>query len=124
MAKEVSKEIVVGELRYRIKAVAREGRWVAAAERAQTGERFGVECTGDTDAVATERMAGWLDWQHQHSVALEALQRAERAYHRNLAANTLASWPDERSLEAQREALEAVDRARLRLDAIRAHRPL
>ena len=121
----MASEVVIDGRCFRISALLREARWVATAERADTGERFGVECAGETDAVAIERLRRWLDWQHQHTRALEELQQAERAYHRNVATNAFKSGPGERtSLEVHRDSLEAVAQARQRLDDIRDQRPL
>jgi|SRR6516225_9253086 hypothetical protein len=121
----MTSEVTIGDRCFRISALPREGRWVATAERADTGDRFGVECAAESDAVAIERLARWLEWQDQHTRALEELQQAERAYHRNVATDAFASGPGERTpLEVYRDSLEAVAQARQRLDDIRAQRPL
>jgi len=66
----------------------------------------------------------WLEWQHDHAAALEALQQAERAYHRTVAGSAFASPTEGPSpIELQKESLDAVEAARLRLDAVRARRP-
>ena len=68
--------------------------------------------------------SAWLEWQREHAAALEELQRAERAYHRMIAASAFASRAKGPTAgEAQRIALTAVDRARVRLDAIRVKKP-
>jgi hypothetical protein len=65
-----------------------------------------------------------LDWQHEHTVALEALQSAERAYHRTKAGGAFVSATDEpMALALQGESLEQVEAARLRLDEVRARKP-
>jgi hypothetical protein len=99
-------------------------RWIAATELPDTGERFGDECSGVSEAEAVDRLRAWLTWQHQHERALEALQLAERTYHKMLAASAFVS-PGEgsTSLEAKRESLNAVEQARLQLDEVRARRP-
>ena len=118
------REIRVGDRQYRIVAVERDGEWTARAELAATGERFGIECAGETDAVAIDRLARWLTWQHEHESALEALQDAERAYHRTIAGSAFASPTEGPSaLELQKESLEAVEAARIRLDEIRMRKP-
>jgi hypothetical protein len=106
-----------------IKTIERDGRWIAYAER-DDRDRFGIEVTGATEAEAVERMQRWLDWQAAHAAALEALQQAEHAYHRTIAGSAFAS-PSEgpSALEMQKEALQAVETARLALDDIRARRP-
>jgi hypothetical protein len=101
-----------------------EGECVAHAVRADTGDRFGIDCRAATEAEAIARLTRWLDWQHEHEAALEALQQAERAYHRTAAGVPFASAGG--ALEAagiRREALEQVEEARLRLDDVRARYP-
>jgi len=118
------KEISIADHRYRIIATDHDGQWVARAERMDTGDRFGIECAGTSADDAAERLARWLEWQHEHSEALEDLQRAERAYHRTIAGSAFASPTEGPSaIEMQKESLEAVEEARVRLDQIRARRP-
>jgi hypothetical protein len=102
----------------------REGRWVARAYRADNGDPFGLECTADTKDEAVARLARWLEWQRDHSQALEDLQQAERAYHRTIAGSAFAS-PTEgpTAIELQKESLDIVEAARVRLDEIRARKP-
>jgi hypothetical protein len=66
----------------------------------------------------------WLEWQREHAAALESLQQAQRAYHRAIAGSAFAS-PTEgpSSVEMQKESLDAVEAARVRLDEIRARQP-
>jgi soluble lytic murein transglycosylase-like protein len=117
------REILVGDRQYRIVAVERDGEWIARAEQAETGERFGIECAGKTDTAAIERLVRWLTWQHEHASALEALQEAERAYHRTIAGSAFASPIEGPSaIELQKEAFKKVEAARERLDEIRARR--
>src|SRR5579864_2373248 len=109
---------------YRIVCVERDGQWLAHAERPETGDPFGIECAGPTRDEATARLTRWLDWQREHAAALEALQQAERAYHRTIAGSAFASPTEGPSaVEMQKESLEAVEAARLRLDEIRARKP-
>src|SRR5439155_250279 len=75
------KEVVVGGVRYRLVVDMRAGQSVAHAERADTGDRFGIEYNGATERDALERLTRWLEWQSEHMAALEALQRAEQADH-------------------------------------------
>jgi hypothetical protein len=117
-------ETLVGERRYRIVAARRDADWIAHAEDADTGDRFGIECAAPTEDAAAERVMRWLEWQHEHAAALEALQRAERAYHRTVAGSAFARPTEGPSaIELQKESLEAVEAARLRLDEVRARRP-
>jgi hypothetical protein len=117
-------EITIGNSRYRIVAAEKHGVWSAHAERLDTGDPFGVEQTAATEADAIERVARWLDWQSEHAAALEALQDAERAYHRAIAGSAFAS-PTEgpTPIEIQKESLQQVEAARLRLDEVRERRP-
>jgi hypothetical protein len=72
----------------------------------------------------TEPSARWLAWQVEHTAALEALQDAQRAYHRTIAGSAFASPTEGPSaVELQQESLAAVEAARLRLDDIRARQP-
>src|SRR4029078_12181132 len=118
------KEISIGTVRYRIPVTERDGQWIAVAERGDTGDRFGVEGTGASPEEAAGGVERWLEWQHDHAAALEDLQRAEHAYHRTIAGSAFASPTEGPSgPEMQKESLEAVESARIRLDEIRARRP-
>src|SRR5438046_1573206 len=66
----------------------------------------------------------FVEWQREHAAALEALQQAQRAYHRTIAGSAFAG-PTEgpTAIELQKESLEAVEAARIRLDDIRSRRP-
>ena len=118
------REIALGGARFRLVAARRDGEWIAHAERADFDDPFGVECSGPTETAALDRLAEWLTWQHEHGAALEALQQAERAYHRTIAGSAFAS-PSEgpTAIELQKESLEQVEAARIRLDEIRARKP-
>ena len=66
----------------------------------------------------------WLQWQREHAAALEALQEAQRAYHRTIAGSAFASPTEGPSAtELQKESLDAVEAARVRLDEIRQRKP-
>jgi hypothetical protein len=118
------KEITIGDRRYRVVAVPRATDWIAHAERVENGDPFGIECVGAHETEAIEGVVRWLKWQHEHAAALEALQQAERGYHRTIAGSAFAS-PTEGPTpeELQKESLDAVEAARIRLDEIRARRP-
>ena len=108
----------------RIVCEERDGQWTARAVREDTGDPFGIECGGATKDEATARLAQWLDWQREHAAALRDLQQAERAYHRTIAGSAFVSPVEGPSaVELQKESLEAVEAARLRLDDIRSRRP-
>ena len=116
--------ITVEGTRYRVICVQRNGQWRAHAEREDNRDPFGVECSGATEAEATERLTRWLEWQAEHAAALEVLQQAERAYHRTIAGSAFASPTEGPSaIEMQKESLDAVEAARVRLDDVRARRP-
>jgi hypothetical protein len=118
------REIAIGNVRYRLTASERDRQWVARAERADTGDRFGVEFSGPSEADAIERLSRWLEWQSEHTAALDALQRAENAYHRTIAGSAFASPVEGPSpVEVQKESLDAVEEARVRLDEIRGRKP-
>jgi hypothetical protein len=118
------KEVSIAGVQYHITCTQRDGGWAAHAVRADTGDPFGVECAGDSEAAAVDRLTRWLTWQAEHAAALAALQQAERAYHRTIAGSAFAN-PTEgpTPIEMQRESLEAVEAARTRLDDIRANKP-
>jgi hypothetical protein len=116
--------ISIGQTRYRVICAQRDGQWLARAERDDNGDPFGVECSGSTEEDATARLTRWLEWQGEHAAALDALQQAERAYHRTIAGSAFANPIEGPSaLELQKEALDAVEAARVRLDEVRARRP-
>jgi len=118
------KQVAISGQRFTLTAVERSGQWVARAVRDETSERFGIECAGASELEAIERLDGWLQWQHEHAAALEALQQAEREYHRTIAGSAFASPTEGPSaLELQKESLHAVEAARVRLDEVRARQP-
>ena len=111
-------------MNYRIVCVERGGQWIAQAERPDNGDPFGIECAGATKDEAVARLTRWLSWQAEHADALEALQRAERAYHRTIAGSAFASPTEGPSAtEMQKESLDALETARNRLDEVRGRRP-
>lgn len=118
------KTVTVGTVVYRVAAEVREGQWVASATRLDTGRRFGVECAGPSEAQAIDRMAAWLEWQCEHRAALDDLLRVEHAYHRTIAGSAFAN-PSEgpTAIELQKESLEQMEAARVRLDEVRARKP-
>jgi hypothetical protein len=109
--------------KYQIGAIQRDGQWIAFARRADTSDRFGIECAGATEAEATARLGRWLDWQGEHEAVLAELQQAEQSYHRAIAGSAFAS-PTEGPLaiEMQKEALDRVEGARVRLDEVRGRK--
>ncbi len=132
------KEICTGDRRYRIHATERHGEWVAYAERADTGDRFGLECAGPSETEAVDRLSRWLGWQYEHAAALADLQAAERAYYRATVDAAFGHQPagraagrgddqtaclDRPAVALQKASLERMDGERIRLDAIRAREP-
>ena len=117
-------QIAIGQTRYRVVSTQRDGRWFAHAVQDDTGDLFGIECGGASETEAVHRLSDWLTWQAEHAAALAELQRAERAYHRTIAGSAFASATEGPTpIELQRDALNAVEAARTRLDGIRARRP-
>jgi len=118
------RELSIGEKTYRIHAVEGDGRWIARAVDVETGDPFGIECAGESEEAAIDRLARWLDWQQEHAAALEALQRAERAFHRTISGGVFVN-PTEgpTAIELQKDSLDLVEAARVRLDELRARKP-
>jgi hypothetical protein len=117
-------DITIANVSYRLTTEQRDGQWIARAQRTGTGDRFGPECSGATAAEAMSRLTAWLEWQSEHAAALEALQQAEQIYHRTIAGSAFASPAEGPSaVEMQRDALDQVEAARVRLDEIRARKP-
>lgn len=114
----------IGGTPFILRAIQRDGQWLAHAEREDNGDPFGIACAGASEAEAVARLTRWLEWQSEHTAALEALQQAERGYHRTIAGSAFAS-PTEgpTAIEVQKESLDAVEAARVRLDEIRARKP-
>jgi hypothetical protein len=120
----MTNEITIGDKRYQLMALQRDAAWIARATDAATGDPFGIECTGDTEAEAIARLTRWLQWQDEHAGALRALQQAERAYHRTVAGSAFANPTEGPSpIEMQKESLAEVEAARMRLDELRASKP-
>ncbi len=113
----------IGLTTFNVQATERDGQWMARAAREESGDPFGIECAGATETEAVARLTRWLEWQGEHTAALEALQQAERAYHRTIAGSAFAN-PTEgpTAIELQKESLDAVEAARVRLDEVRARR--
>jgi hypothetical protein len=65
----------------------------------------------------------WKAWQREHTAALEALQEAQRAYHRAAVGSGQSAPGSQQSAVERRSSLQAVDAARTRLDEVRARRP-
>jgi len=76
--------------------------------------------------VNDPRSAGdFAAWQQEHSAALAELQDAQRAYHRTVAATAFQGSADELPAEEMRRtSLDALDAARIKLDGVRARRPI
>lgn len=116
--------VSAGGTGFRVEVAAGGGQWVATARRVDTGDRFGPALEGATAEAAIERLRTWLIWQHEHQDALEALQDAERAYQRLVAASLLATGVDGASpVELTPDALSRLEEARRRLDEIRQQKP-
>jgi hypothetical protein len=119
-----TREVSIGGTKFRVVVALREGQWVAYAVRADTGARFGSECAGVTETEAVDRLVRWIEWQHDHATALEALQEAERSYHRTIAGSAFVNPLEGPSaVELQHDALELLRAARQRLDEVRTREP-
>ena len=117
-------QVTIGGTTFNLAAAERDGQWIARAARHDNGDPFGIECAGATEADAIARLTEWLQWQADHAAALAALQQAERAYHRTIAGSAFLSPSEDPSpIELQKESLEAVEAARVRLDEVRERRP-
>ena len=117
-------DIEIGGERFRVVTTEHDGRWRARAMRGETGNQFGPDEMGETEQVARDRLARWLEWQHEHATALEALQAAERAYHRTVAGAAFAAETEAGgNADIRRESLEGLAAARTRLDEMRGRRP-
>lgn len=118
------RQISIGDRQYRIVVAERDSQWFARAVQTDTGDRFGIECAGASEGEAAARLTRWLLWQHQHTVALEHLQAAERAYHRTIAGSAFADpIAGPAAVETQKASLDAVEAARVRLDEVRGQNP-
>jgi hypothetical protein len=116
--------MTIGGTRFAITAAQHDGRWSATALRAEDGERFGIETAGESEDEAIDRLAEWIAWQQEHAAALAELQHAERDYHRTIAGSAFANpLEGPTAVELQKESLELVEAARVRLDQVRARRP-
>jgi hypothetical protein len=118
------RDVIIGGTSYRLVTLQRESGWVAHAERTGDGVRFGIDCAGATEEEALDRLASWLNWQHEHAAALAALQGAEADYHRLVAGQAFAAAADAGPLaEMEQAGLAEVEAARERLDEIRVRKP-
>lgn len=108
-------------LGYRVQLTEDEGVWVATARRLDTGDMFGPPVPGDRAEEAAELLARWLEWQHAHTVALNALQSAETVYHRLAAHQFASATVADRTVV--RAALIQIDDLRRQLDEVRGQRP-
>ncbi len=116
--------VTIGTLDYRIEASEKDGQWIASAFRGSEGDRFGPPHWGATADDAIARMREWLEWQHDHQEALEAVQETERMYQRIIAGSAFADGVEGPSaIEMQKDALKRLEEARLRLDGIRQRKP-
>ena len=113
--------IEIDDVTYTVVVRCLENLWTAHAVRAESGERHGIEVSAPTESEATTRLTRWLQWQREHTRALETLQEAERAYHRAVAGTAFSS-SDAKSTETK-PSRAAMDVARNELDDVRARRP-
>jgi hypothetical protein len=116
-------DLTIGGTSYRLFAVEGDGQWIARAFRGDTGERFGVDAAAETEDAAIALLRSWLEWNHDHGAALDALQHAERAYHRIVTGAAFAEPESAVASDQGKASLDTVDSARAALDAVRARRP-
>lgn len=116
-------DLTLGPHTYALHTTEQGGRNVAHAVRVDTGDRFGIDVTGGSEPEALDKLTRWLEWQHEHTQALEALQQAERAYHRSMADAAFAIARDSNAVDGSKASLEQVDTARKALDDVRGRRP-
>ena len=114
--------LTVGPTTYRLTASPHNSKFVAHAVREDSGERFGIETSGHSADEAMGTLSRWLQWQAEHAQGLEALQQAERVYHRAMADAAFSQTP-EAAAEERRTALDAMNAARTHLDETRLRRP-
>lgn len=111
-----------GPTSYQLFAREQSGSFRAFACRGDSDERYGIETAGASADEAMSKLTRWLEWQHQHTDALERLQDAERGYHRKMAGAAFAD--DQTGVDtARKHALETMTAARNHLDDVRARRP-
>ncbi|MGE3959088.1 MAG: hypothetical protein AB7H96_20405 [Vicinamibacterales bacterium] len=116
--------LTIGSTTYDLVATERNGQFVAhALTTGERQERFGIETAGTSAAEALDRLSRWLEWQHAHTRALEALQQAERAYHRAMGDAAFAIARDLSAPDPSKASLEQVEVARRHLDDVRGRRP-
>ena len=108
---------------YRLIALEGDGQWIARAFSVEDGERFGVDAAASTEDGALSLLRSWLEWHHALVSALEAVQQAQRAYHRTVTGTAFAAAGTGAQSEDGKASLDALDRARAALDAVRARRP-
>jgi hypothetical protein len=96
-------------------------RWTAQALR-EDGAAYGPRQEAWTEGAAVEQATRWLQWQADHTAALEALRAAEHAYHRARAGDAFAADGSEAARRSS-ERLAALDAARRHLDDVRLARP-
>ncbi|MEQ1908856.1 MAG: hypothetical protein ABMA15_08535 [Vicinamibacterales bacterium] len=113
--------IQIDDVTYTVVVRCVQDQWTAHAVRSESGERYGVEVAAPTESEATLRLTRWLQWQREHTRALEKLQDAERAYHRAVAGAAFSSA--EAQITETKPSRAAMDAARNDLDDVRARRP-
>src|SRR3979490_14584 len=103
----------IGQTRFTLQASERDGQWLARAARDDNGDPFGIECAGATEAEAIARLTAWLEWQSEHTAALEALQQAEGAHHPTIARGARAgARPRDRPRSRCRRSRSTLSKAR------------
>jgi len=112
--------ICVGERTFVLVLREQGGQWTAEARQAGNGAPAAPPFVAGTAEEATARVTRWLEWQQEHTGALERLQDAERTYHRLVTGNAFGSAE---LSDLQRDALQQLEEARRSLDAVRQRQP-
>lgn len=116
-------DLTIGSTRYDLGTTEKNGQFTAHAVTGEKRERFGIETTGGSAAEALDKLTRWLEWQHEHTQTLAALQQAERAYHRAMGDAAFAIARDLNAPDVSKTSLAEVDTARRALDEVRGRRP-
>ena len=124
------KQVTIADRRFNLTSIERAGQWIAHAIREDNGERFLFFCKAVLAALP--KLPHWPDMLHTNDwqtgllpvLLRETTPRAERDYHRAIAGSAFANPTESPGpFELQKESLEAVEAARVRLDEIRARKP-
>ncbi len=123
MTSPMTRHLSFGDARFEIAARPDGAQWVAQARREDRRESHGPAFRAASEMEALDRCAAWLTWQQEHEAALRALQAAQRTYQRAVTAGAFAPPADGPGPDAEREALQEMEAARVRLEEVRERQP-